>query len=57
MRNLENYNVRVMDNKELQNINGGFLVTLTVLAAIAGVVYIVGEIAYIAGRQDSGCDK
>lgn len=53
MKNLENYNVQVMDTKELQNINGGFIF---ILAGIAGIIYIAGEIAYIAGRQDSNCD-
>tara|TARA_R110001583_G_scaffold92206_1_gene234570 strand:+ start:3605 stop:3772 length:168 start_codon:yes stop_codon:yes gene_type:complete len=55
MRNLENFNVQVMETEELQNINGGFLI-LGTLAAIAGIIYLAGEIAYIAGRQDSNCD-
>ena len=43
-------------NKEEQNkINGGFLI-LGTLAAIAGIVYILGEMAYMKGRQDSNCD-
>ncbi|WP_158499565.1 hypothetical protein [Lutibacter profundi] len=56
MKKLENYGVQVMGTKELQNTNGGFLI-LGTLAAIAGIVYIAEEIAYIAGRQDSNCDK
>jgi hypothetical protein len=53
--NLIKYNVTELTKKDNQKTNGGFLIIGT-LAAIAGIVYLAGEIAYMQGRADSGCD-
>jgi hypothetical protein len=41
----------LLSEQESQEIYGGFLQVLTALAAVAGIVYVAGEIAESAGRQ------
>ncbi len=42
----------------MKGIQGGllFLTILGAAAAIAGIVYLAGEIAYMKGRSDGNCD-
>jgi hypothetical protein len=53
MKNLNKFSVQELSSLELKEVQGGFLFAL---AAAAGIVYLVGEMAYIAGRQASNCD-
>ena len=54
--NLIKYNVTCLTEADIQKTNGGFLI-LSAIAAVAGIVYLAGEIAYMQGRADCGCDN
>ncbi|GEM_PF-7080761 len=55
MKNLSKFGVQELNSVEHREIQGGFII-LGAIAAIAGVVYLAGEIAYMKGRTDGNCD-
>jgi len=54
MKNLKEYNVQDLNIIELKETQGGILM---IIAAVCGIVYLVGEMAYMKGRVDGGCDQ
>ena len=58
MKDLNKFGVQELNAKEIKETQGGllFLTILGAAAAVAGIVYLAGEIAYMKGRSDGNCD-
>jgi len=56
MKDLSMFGVQELNSLEQKEVQGGFLI-LGAIAAIAGIVYLAGEIAYMKGRAAGHCDE
>lgn len=53
MKNLSKFEVQELNTNDYKEIQGGFLIAL---AAVATIIYVAGEMAYMAGRSHGNCD-
>lgn len=58
MKSLEEQSgLEEISNLEMREIDGGILPILGGIGAVAGVIYLAGEIAYEIGRRHGNCNS